>query len=57
MPLALWIFFFGFVKGVVDIARYHFRLTTSSLLLLLTGLLIGSIALLADLIVRSRDDR
>jgi len=57
MPLALWIFFFGFVKGVVDIARYHFRLTTSTLLLLLTGLIIGSIALLADLIVRSRDDR
>jgi len=57
MPLALWIFFFGFVKGVVDIARYHFRLTTSTLLLLLTGLIIGSIALLADLIVRSRDAR
>jgi glycosyltransferase involved in cell wall biosynthesis len=56
MPLALWIFFFGFVKAVVDIARYHFRLTTSTLLLLLTGLMIGSIALLADLIVRSRDD-
>ena len=57
MPLALWIFFIGFVKGVVDIARYQFRLTTSTLLLLLTGLMIGSIALLADLIVRSRDDR
>jgi polyisoprenyl-phosphate glycosyltransferase len=57
MPLALWIFVIGFVKGVVDIARYHFRLTTSTLLLLLTGLIIGSIALLADLIVRSRDDR
>jgi glycosyltransferase involved in cell wall biosynthesis len=57
MPLALWIFAIGFVKAVVDIARYHFRLTTSTLLLLLTGLIIGSIALLADLIVRSRDDR
>jgi glycosyltransferase involved in cell wall biosynthesis len=57
MPLALWIFVIGFVKGIVDIARYHFRLTTSTLLLLLTGLIIGSIALLADLIVRSRDDR
>jgi polyisoprenyl-phosphate glycosyltransferase len=55
--LTLWIFFIGFVKGIVDIARYHFRLTTSTLLLLLTGLIIGSIALLADLIVRSRDDR
>jgi glycosyltransferase involved in cell wall biosynthesis len=56
MPLALWIFVIGFVKSIVDIARYHFRLTTSTLLLLLTGLIIGSIALLADLIVRSRDD-
>jgi polyisoprenyl-phosphate glycosyltransferase len=57
MPLALWIFVIGFVKSIVDIARYHFRLTTSTLLLLLTGLIIGSIALLADLIVRSRDDQ
>jgi glycosyltransferase involved in cell wall biosynthesis len=57
MPLALWIFVIGFVKSIVDIVRYHFRLTTSTLLLLLTGLIIGSIALLADLIVRSRDDR
>ena len=57
MPLALWIFVIGFVKSIVDITRYHFRLTTSTLLLLLTGLIIGSIALLADLIVRSRDDQ
>jgi divalent metal cation (Fe/Co/Zn/Cd) transporter len=31
-------------------------LTTNAVLLILVGLLIGSIALLADLIVRSRDD-
>ena len=36
--------------------RYQFRLTTSTLLLVLTGLIIGSMALLADLIVRSRGD-
>jgi glycosyltransferase involved in cell wall biosynthesis len=56
MPLALWIFVIGFVKSIVDIARYYFLLTTSNLLLLLTILLFCSTALLADLIVRSRDD-
>ena len=44
------------VKGIVDMVRYHFRLTTNSILLILTGLIIGAIALLADLIVRSRAD-
>jgi polyisoprenyl-phosphate glycosyltransferase len=56
MPPAIWIFLIGFVKAIVDLVRYHFHLTTSALLLLLTGLMIGSIALLADLIVRSRND-
>lgn len=56
MPLALWVFGIGLVKSIVDIVRYHFRITTSGLLLLVTGLLIGSVALLADLIVRSRAD-
>jgi polyisoprenyl-phosphate glycosyltransferase len=56
MPLALWIFGIGVVKGIVDVVRYHFRLTTNSILLILTGLIIGAIALLADLIVRSRSD-
>ena len=54
MPLALWIFGIGVVKGIVDLARYHLRITTNSVLLILTGLIIGAIALLADLIVRSR---
>jgi hypothetical protein len=44
------------VKGIVDLARYHLRLTTTSVLPILTGLIIGSIVLLADLIVRSRND-
>ena len=56
MPLALWIFAIGAVKGIVDVVRYHFRITTNSMLLILTGLIIGAIALLADLIVRSRAD-
>ncbi len=56
MPLALWILAIGVVKGLVDVVRYQFRLTTNSILLILTGLIIGAIALLADLIVRSRAD-
>ena len=56
MPLALWLFLIGFVKAIVDIVRYHFRITSNTLLLLVTGLLIASVALLADLIVRSRGD-
>jgi glycosyltransferase involved in cell wall biosynthesis len=55
MPLALWLFGIGFVKAIVDLSIYDFHLTTNSLLLLITGLLIGAVALLADLIVRSRD--
>jgi polyisoprenyl-phosphate glycosyltransferase len=56
MPLALWLVFAGVVKGVVDVIRYDLRVTTSTLLLFMSGLIIGSMALLADLIVRSRAD-
>ncbi|HEX5494851.1 MAG TPA: hypothetical protein VFX70_09795, partial [Mycobacteriales bacterium] len=56
MPLALWLIGIGAVKVVVDISRYYFRVTTNTILLLVTGLIIASVALLADLIVRSRND-
>jgi hypothetical protein len=56
MPLALWLIFFGVVKGIYDVIRYDFRVTTSTLLFFVSGLIIGSMALLADLIVRSRAD-
>jgi glycosyltransferase involved in cell wall biosynthesis len=56
MPLALWLIFFGFVKGIYDVIRYNLHVTTSTLLLLMSGLIIGSMALLADLIVRSRGE-
>jgi glycosyltransferase involved in cell wall biosynthesis len=56
MPLALWLLGIGVVKGIVDLIRYHFHITTGTLLLFVTGLLIGAVALLADLIVRSRTD-
>lgn len=56
MPLALWLLAIGFVKAVVDVVRYKFHITTNATLLLVTGLVIASVALLADLIVRSRVD-
>jgi glycosyltransferase involved in cell wall biosynthesis len=56
MPLALWILGLGVVKTVVDVVRYNFHVTPSALLLIVSGLIIGSMALLADLIVRSRPE-
>ena len=56
MPLALTLLTIGVVKGVVDIAIHPVRLATNTVLVFLTGLIIGSLALLADLIVRSRPD-
>ena len=56
MPLALWLLFFGVVKAVVDMVRHPFYFPANTVLLLMAGLLIGSMALLADLIVRSRGD-
>jgi glycosyltransferase involved in cell wall biosynthesis len=56
MPLALTLVTIGVVKGIVDIAIHPVRLATNTVLVFLTGLIIGSLALLADLIVRSRSD-
>ncbi len=56
MPLALWLMGIGGVKAVIDVVHYHFRITTNAILLIVTGLIIAAVALLADLIVRSRGD-
>ena len=56
MPLAMFLFGIGAVKALVDVVRYSFRVTTNAMLLIVTGLIIASMALLADLIVRSRGD-
>lgn len=56
MPPALWLVVIGLVKGVFDIVRYGFYLTSNTIVIFLSGLLIGSVALLADLIVRSRGE-
>ena len=54
MPLALWLIGIGFVKGIVDMIRHPFYFPASTVLLFVTGLTIGSLALLSDLVVRSR---
>jgi glycosyltransferase involved in cell wall biosynthesis len=56
MPLALTLIGVGAVKAIVDMFQYFFRITTNAMLLIVTGLIIASVALLADLIVRSRTD-
>lgn len=56
MPLALWLLVIAVVKAVVDLVRLPLAIATSTLLLFVAGLLIAAIALLADLIVRSRPD-
>ena len=55
MPPALWLFGTGFVKAIVDLVVAPRYIPVNTVLLLLTGLIIATLALLADLIVRSRD--
>ena len=56
MPLALWILALGLLKLGIDVVRLGFRVPGSTVLVLLTGLQIAALALLADLIVRSRQN-
>ncbi|MGI5239947.1 glycosyltransferase family 2 protein [Dactylosporangium sp. CA-139066] len=56
MPLALLLLGIGAVKSVFDVIVHPVRLANNTVMVFLTGLIIGSLALLADLIVRSRPD-
>ena len=56
LPPALWLIGIGLVKGVYDLAAHPFKIAQNTILLFLSGLIIASLALLADLIVRSRGD-
>lgn len=56
MPPALWLLALGVAKGIYDMVRHPFYFPTNTLLLVVTGLIVGSLALLADLIVRSRSE-
>ncbi|HEV7173668.1 glycosyltransferase family 2 protein [Pedococcus sp.] len=54
MPPALWLVVIALVKGVVDMVRHPFYFPASTVLLFVSGLMIGTLALLSDLVVRSR---
>ncbi|HVV19684.1 MAG TPA: glycosyltransferase family 2 protein [Pseudonocardiaceae bacterium] len=56
MPLALSLVFIGIGKGIYDLIDHPVRLATNTILVFLSGLIIAAVALLADLIVRSRPD-
>jgi len=54
MPLALWIMGIGIIKVFVDVVRFNLHITTSTLLLIVVGFQIAVLALIGDLVVRSR---
>ena len=56
MPVALFLLGLGILKGIYDMARHPFYFAIDTVLIFVTGLIIASMALLADLIVRSRSD-
>jgi polyisoprenyl-phosphate glycosyltransferase len=56
MPVALLLLGLGVAKGIFDVVVHPLRFAVNTVLIFVTGLLIASLALLADLIVRSRAD-
>jgi polyisoprenyl-phosphate glycosyltransferase len=56
MPPALWLLLIGLVKAGYDMVRHPFYFPASTVLTILASLIIASMALLADLVVRSRGD-
>ena len=55
MPLALWIMALGFVKLIVDLSIHSGRVTGSTVLAIIIGFQVAALALIGDLIVKSRD--
>jgi len=56
MPLALTLIGLGIAKGIFDLAVHPLRVAVNTVLIFVSGLIIATLALLADLIVRSRGD-
>jgi polyisoprenyl-phosphate glycosyltransferase len=56
MPPALFLLCLGVAKGIFDMVVHPLHFANDTLLIFVTGLIIASLALLADLIVRSRGD-
>jgi len=56
MPMALFLLGLGVVKAIYDVSAHPVKVAVDTVLIFVTGLIIASMALLADLIVRSRSD-
>jgi glycosyltransferase involved in cell wall biosynthesis len=56
MPIALFLLGLGVLKFIFDLAVHPLQIAINTVLIFVTGLIIASMALLADLIVRSRGD-
>jgi polyisoprenyl-phosphate glycosyltransferase len=56
MPAALTLVCLGIAKGTYDLIVHPLHFAADTILIFLTGLIIATLALLADLIVRSRGD-
>ena len=56
MPPALFLLTLGIAKGIYDLVVHPLHFANDTILIFVTGLILASLALLADLIVRSRPD-
>jgi glycosyltransferase involved in cell wall biosynthesis len=56
MPPALFLLVLGFGKGIYDLVVHPLHFANDTILIFVTGMILASLALLADLIVRSRAD-
>jgi glycosyltransferase involved in cell wall biosynthesis len=56
MPPALFLLTLGLLKGVFDMVVHPVRFAVNTVLIFITGVVIAALALLADLIVRSRSE-
>jgi len=56
MPVALTLLGLGIVKGIFDLVVHPLLFAVNTVLIFVSGLIIATLALLADLIVRSRGD-
>ena len=56
MPVALTLLGLGIAKGIFDQFRHPLHFAENTVLIFVSGLIIATLALLADLIVRSRGD-
>jgi hypothetical protein len=54
MPPALWLLAIGLAKAVYDLIVHPVRFSVNTVLIFITGMIVLALALLADLIVRSR---